>query len=727
MSTTFNRSAFIFLSLLIFFTAGLFVCTFYSLTPIEKSLHSIVSDVQTLRVTDRNGEPLGITYENRWNLYDRVALYEVPAFLKTGFLHSEDRRFFEHGGVDWSARLAAAYQNIKQFRTVRGASTITEQVVRLIHPRPRSLWSRWLEGFEAQQLEQSVSKAELFEFYLNQVPYGSNRRGIAQAARYYFNRDLSTLTQKEMLALVVLVRAPSLYDPFRTPERIEKPLMRLAQSLQDEGLITAEDFRQISAEKLGILKPSLTVDARHFARYVRLNAPAHLRDLYRTTLDAQLQRQVQEIVDQRLVSLRKKRVRNAAVLVADHETGEILAWVVGGAGTPDTPGIEIDAVTTPRQPGSAMKPFVYAAALEKGWTGGTFLDDSPLAEAVGHGLHNFRNYSNTHYGVITLREALGNSLNIPALHAIRYVGTGDYLTTLQRLGFQSLSESSNIYDEGLALGNGAVTLLEMVQAYGALANKGLYRPFHFLQRQEDGQKPVRIFSEEAASMIGSILSDPWARRMEFGAGSVLNLPVQTAVKTGTSTDYRDAWTMGYNDRYVVGVWMGNLDHTPMEGVTGSGGPALVLRSIFSLLNKNRETRPLYLSPALTSKSVCARPRDEDGVCPLTTEWVPAGTREVAQPQDPMLVAGPELVRPTDGLQIAYDPRIPDSHQKFRFEIGNLPHETRVEWALDDEPIISSTENSLLWPVTRGAHILRVSLFTADGAVRSLDPVRFSVK
>ncbi|MCB1680759.1 MAG: transglycosylase domain-containing protein [Alphaproteobacteria bacterium] len=729
MRHRFKRFIFSFLALFILSGAALGLCTVLSLSPVEQSLHDVVSDVQTVRVTDRNGEPLGLTYENRWNLYDRVPLYDVPEFLKSAFLFSEDRRFFEHGGVDWPARFAAAYQNITNLRTVRGASTITEQVVRLIHPRPRSVWSRWLEGFEAQRLERSVSKADLLEFYLNQVPYGSNRRGVAQAARYYFNRDLSTLSHKEMLALVVLVRAPSAYDPFRFPGRLEKPLMRLSESLHAEGLIGDAEFMQIKDQALSIQKPALIVDARHFARYVRLNAPARPSELYRTTLDASLQAQVQEIVDQRLSSLHKKRVHNAAALIADHQTGEILAWVVGGVSLKDgeTPGLEIDTVTVPRQPGSAMKPFVYTAALEKGWTGATFLNDSPLAEAVGHGLHNFRNYSNTHYGIITLREALGNSLNIPALLAIRHVGTGHYLTILQRLGFRSLSESSGIYDEGLALGNGAVTLLEMVQAYGALANKGVYKPLHILRQQDEHTPPVRVFSEEATSMIGNILSDPWARRMEFGAGSVLNLPVQTAVKTGTSTDYRDAWTMGYNDRYVVGVWMGNLDNTPMEGVTGSGGPALILRSIFSLLNKNRETEPLFLSPKLVSKTVCARPAHGDTPCPMTAEWVPAGYEMKAESQSGYSPLQAELVRPTDGLQIAYDPRIPQAHQKFRFEIRNLPAQARVEWALDDEPILTGKEPTLLWPVTRGKHVLRVSLFTAYGDVQSLEPVRFTVK
>lgn len=713
----------------LFSGAALGVITIRSISPIERTLHAIVSDIHTVRVTDRNGEPLGLSYDTRWNRHDTVQLYEVPEFLKMAFIFSEDRRFFEHNGIDWNARLAALYQNATKLRTVRGASTITEQVVRLINPRPRALWSRWLEGYEAQRLEQTVSKAEILEFYLNQVPYGSNRRGITQAARYYFNRDLSTLSKKEMLALVVLVRAPSGYDPFRFPGRIEKPLNRLAAALLEAGLIGSQEHEEIKTGKLNIQKPALNVEARHFARYVRQNAPQNSRKTYRTTLDSRLQSQVQNIVDQRLSALHKKRVKNAAALMADHQTGEVLAWVVGGTSLQktDTPGLEIDTVTTPRQPGSAMKPFVYAAALEKGWTGATFLDDSPLAEAVGHGLHNFRNYSNTHYGILTLREALGNSLNIPALLAIRKVGTGEYLTILQRLGFESLTESSNIYDEGLALGNGAVTLLEMVQAYGALANRGVFRPLHVLQRQDDPVRPQRIFSEESASIIGNILSDPWARRLEFGANSVLNLPLQTAVKTGTSTDYRDAWTMGYNDRYVVGVWMGNLDNTPMEGVTGANGPALVLRSIFAVLNKNRETKPLYLSPNLVSRTVCARPQDAEGQCIETTEWLPLSLEPTTTTQASFKNETPELVRPTDGLQIAYDPRIPEDHQKFRFEIRALPENTRIEWALNDEPIISASESTLLWPVTRGKHVLRVSLFTPDGDVRSLDPVRFTVK
>ena len=701
------------------------LATFVSLKPINTSLQDIASDAQVIRITDRNGQPLGITYQNRWNSYDHASLYEIPDLLKTAFVFSEDKRFYDHHGVDWPGRIAALGQNIRAFHAVRGASTITEQVVRMINPRPRSLWSRWLEGFEAAKLESKVPKADILEFYLNQVPYAANRRGVVQAARYYFSRGLSTLTPREMLALTVLVRAPSGYDPYKNPGKIDTPVMRLASAMKAAGALNEKDYQSIGQEKLRLESSFLPTEARHFARYVRLSSIQ--KDLYRTTLDSALQKQIQSILDSRLLTLRSKDVNNAAALVADHRTGEILAWVVAGAGGKNnqTLAAEIDTVTTPRQPGSALKPFLYARALDKGWTASKILEDAPLAEAVGSGLHNFRNYSNIYYGPVSVREALGNSLNIPALLTIQHVGAGDYLTTLQKLGFESLGLSSDIYDEGLALGNGEVTLLEMAQAYAALANKGVYRPFHFLLQENESIPSTRVYSEETSSLVGNILSDPWARRLEFGAGSVLNLPVQTAAKTGTSTDYRDAWTLAYNDRYVVGIWMGNLDNTPMKGVTGSVGPALALRGIFSFLNKDRDTVPLYFSPHLSAMDVCIRPMDKAGDCPMRTEWfAPHTAPETAIPQQN--IPGIELVRPTEGLQIAYDPRIPPEHQKFRFEIKGLNAGQRAAWTLDGVPLEEGTEPSVLWPVERGEHVLSVSIDRA-GKNQSMLPVNFVVK
>lgn len=732
-------------------STGLFtIATISAIKPVTTSLRDINSDVQTVRLTDRTGQPLDISYKNQWNHFDFVPLYEIPEFMKTCFILSEDKNFYTHHGVDWGARFSALRQNISAWHRVRGASTITEQVVRMINPRPRTLWSRWIEGFEAAQLESKVSKADILEFYLNQVPYAANRRGVIQAARYYFNRDLTTLTQKEMIALTILVRAPGAYDLYKNPDRMNAAILRLATTLKENGVLDQNDLTSIISEKLSLTPASPLIEARHFARYVRTHAPAGINEQYVTTLDSSLQKRTQSILDARLASLRKKHVYNAAALVADYKTGEILAWVVAGAAKDKdqpspTPSVEIDTVTTPRQPGSSMKPFLYALALDKGWTAATILDDSPLAEAIGSGLHNFRNYSNTYYGPISVREALGNSLNIPALRTIRAVGVGDYMTALKQMHFDSLSESSEIYEEGLALGNGAVTLLEMVEGYATLANHGIYKPLHFLLYQQDRSKQTRIYSDESASLIGNILSDPWARRLEFGAGSVLNFPVQTAVKTGTSTDYRDAWTLGYNDRYVVGIWMGNLDNTPMNEITGSYGPALALRSIFSLLNEGRETSPLYLSPRLTKHDICIHTGDNHvgdnhvgdnpQTCPLKTEWFTPET----VPQSPQIVPAAkhqniELVRPTDGLKIAYDPRIPKESQKFRFELTGVKTGQIITWSLDDQPPISSTSPTLLWPIERGQHTLKVDIKAdiktdvgGQEKSHSLPPVKFMVK
>lgn len=679
--------------------------TFYDLQPVDGALLRVMSDAQHIRVSDRNGVPLSISYQNRWNNYDHIPLYQIPGFLKKAFVLSEDKRFYQHAGVDWQARGSALWQTLRHGKNQRGASTISEQVVRMLHPRPRNLWSKWLEGWEAAQLEKAYRKEDILEFYLNQLPYASNRRGIVQAANYYFDRDLATLSKKEMLALVVLARAPSSYDLYRNPQKIDGAIQRLSAALAESGKLSDADRATIKAEAFHLQSPVSPANAAHFIQYVRKQVPLSATSALHTTLDGGLQRKVQRLLDARLALLAKKNVQHGAVLVANHETGEILAWVVAGAENPTMQGGQINSVTAPRQPGSALKPFLYADALEKGWTPATLIDDSPMKEAIGNGLHRFKNYSNQFYGLVTLREALGNSLNIPALKTIEFVGAGKYLTTLHHLGFSSLSQNAEVYDEGLALGNGEVTLLELVQGYAALANRGMYRPLRFTHDMDKGESR-RIFSEEASSLIANILSDPWARRLEFGSGSVLNLPVQTAAKTGTSTDYRDAWAVGFDARYVVGIWMGNLDQKPTDGVTGSNGPALVLRSVFSELNKQGKTSPLFLSPKLVQETICSGKPEQDACYPRS-EYFMGGHRAAAEEQKTQ-ASSFSLVSPTDGLRIAVDPRIPRELQKFEFKVAGVAADSAIEWQLNDATF-TSTKPEYLWELQRGQHYLQARM------------------
>jgi penicillin-binding protein 1C len=673
---------------------------------------------QRFAVLSREGEPMALSY-NGLNMLGLLPLHAVPPLLQQAMVTAEDRRFFAHHGVDWQARLSALWQNIRAEKSVRGASTITEQVVRIVHPRARNLWSRWLEGWEAMLLERQLSKGEILEFYLNHVPYAANRRGVAQAARYYFNRDVDTLTAKEMLALAVLPRAPSALDLYRKPEAINAALERLTVAMRQRGELSAGDVLAMSGQQLVLQPPAEPVEAAHFIRYVRETVPYGLSDkgVVTTTLDAGLQRKAQLLLDERLRALARKHVLNGAVLVADHETGEVLAWVVAGAGG-EAAGHAIDAVRVARQPGSSLKPFLYALALDSGWTAATVLEDAPLSEAIGAGLHDFHNYSHQFYGMVSLREALGNSLNIPALKTVAFVQPARYLATLHMLGFSSLSQSADFYREGLALGNGEVTLLEMVQGYNALAHHGVFRPLKVLPEAPLALQERRVYSDMAASLIGNILSDAHARRQEFGAGSVLNLPVQTAVKTGTSNDYHDAWVLGFDAHYTVGVWMGNLDNSPMDGVTGAVGPALVLRGIFAELAGTRPSRPLYMSPALVAQDVCSG----GGVsCYAHTEYFMAGTGPEVAPDAE--VRGVTLVRPSEGLLMAYDPRVPADAQAFEF-VAKVPPGMQVEWLVDGVLVATTDGGHWVWPLSRGKHLL---VARAAGEAAMQDTVHFQVK
>jgi penicillin-binding protein 1C len=714
-------------------TGGLVWKSNTDLLPLPDVLSADGSEVHKVQVTDRNYLPLTVTYRNRWNLHDHIPLHDIPQFLQQAFVISEDQRFYRHKGVDWLARLHAIFQNIKMLDSIRGASTISEQVIRMWHPRPRTLWSRWLEGIEAGRLEKEFSKSDIFEFYLNQVPYAGRRRGVVQAARLFFDRHPDTLSPAEMLALVVMVRAPSRLDLRRNPDRLFQSVEQLADRLVEFGVLDQRRHATIRAADLQIESPTPPARADHFVHYLyRRQPPFDLRGngRLRTTLDAGLQRIVQTILDNRLKDLKDRGAQNGAVLIVDHQRHEILAWVNSGAYLDEVVASWIDAVTAPRQPGSTLKPFLYALALEKGWTAATMVDDSPLSASVGRGMHAYHNYSRIHYGPVRVRQALGNSLNIPAVRAVQFVGVDAFLACLHELGVQSLQQHPDYYGDGLALGNGEITLLELVQAYTVLARQGIYRPLKYLITDVPRRDETRrIFSAETASLIANILSDPEARRLEFGNGSLLRFPIQTAVKTGTSSDYRDAWAVGFNHRYTVGVWIGNLDHLVTDGITGANGPALLLRSVMAEINRHQNSRPLYLSPRLVKAEICGDTgMQADGHCASLSEWFIPGT-------EPRTITAPDkelkpvyLRHPTQGMLLAMDPRIPDDKEAFIFRLGNLPQSASVDWYVDDRWEAATGTGEYLWPLQRGAHSVRARIWwDGTGQFQDTPNVSFMVK
>ena len=660
-------------------------------------------------VVARDGTRLSVSLENVWNTTDRIPLEAIPDFLTAAFIQSEDQHFYEHHGVDWDARWAAAWEDLRHGAAVRGASTITEQVVRMVHPRPRTPWSRWLEGFEARRLEGQASKQQILAFYLNQVPYAYRRRGVVQAAHFYFNRDLETLTRQEMLALVVLVRSPNGMDLRHNVARAHRAIGQLADRLIVSGVLPVNERETIRTTPLELDNDHLPLDASYFVTHVlhHSDAAAAVGTLT-TTLDPFIQSATQQILDTALTGLARRKVHDGGVLIIDHSRNEILAWVVGHARTKGEsadavdPVMGYDTIVTPRQPGSTMKPLLYATALERGWTAATLINDNELSEAVGGGQHTFHNYSHIHYGLIRLREALGNSLNIPAVRTLKFVGTAPFLERLHELGITSLQQHPDFYGDGLALGNGEVTLYEMAQAYTVLARHGSFTPLTFTPRESAAGSSRVVFSPEVSSLIANILSDPDARSLEFGAG--LQFPVETAIKTGTSSDYRDAWAIGFDYAHTVAVWMGNLNDVPMDGVTGSVGPAMVLRSVFAQLNRSQDTRGLWLSPELVGTDICRKDgRPADGRCPSVPEWFLPGTAPRADITARAQTVDYRVLEPTPGLQLARDPRIPKELQAFTMSVAPIPALQDVTWYVDGEAASKTVTGKYTWPLARGTH------------------------
>ncbi|MGH8274286.1 MAG: transglycosylase domain-containing protein [Gammaproteobacteria bacterium] len=697
---------------------ALTLATRHALMPLPATLPPPPA-TRLLAFTARNGMPLNRTHRARFNYTETLPLWRVPPLVKKAFTISEDKRYWSHGGADWRARFAALWTNVRAGHAVRGASTIGEQAARILEPRSRSYWSHWIAGFDATRLLKRFGHADVLRFYLNQVPYGADRRGILPAAQYYFGRNPAALSPAEMLALAVLVRSPVFYDPRAHPQALRRAVNELAARMHADDRIDSAIYRSILASPITPGKRRLAVEAGPFVAYARHRAHAlALHELrVRTTLDPALETFVQRTLRARLATLTGRGAKNAAALVVDNATGAILAWAVAPAGKAYT----LDPVLLPRQPGSALKPFVYALAMEHlGWQADTVIEDTPLAEKVGTGVHRYRNYSGRFYGPVSLRYALANSLNIPAVKTAQAVGVPHILDLFHRLGFSTFTKSAGFYGPAVAIGDGPVRLFDMVQAYATLARHGEFLPLRALT---NAPKPPekQVLSPMATSLLANILSDPDARAAEFGANSVLDLPWPTAVKTGTSSDYRDAWTMGFDNRYTVGVWMGRLGGGHMRHITGAIGPALVLRQVFNYLRRGGTYPGLWRSPRLARVSACEWIGGKS--CIPRLEWrLP--NRIEPQPG----AANLAIARPLPDETLALDPRLPPAVQNYNFQITAAAAKiVKITWILDGKPLATTRKPVASWQLALGKHQLAARVwFAGQSEPKRVSPVQFRV-
>lgn len=584
-----------------------------------------------VRITDRHGVLLRATRgadgeRARWIPYPQMDPDVIAAFVAT-----EDRRFWDHPGVDAAAALRAARDNLQSGRIVSGASTITMQLARLLRPGTRGWRSKLSETAWAFRLDWHLEKTEILEQYLNRVHLGQSTVGVGAAAALYMGASADEMSVGEAAMLAGLAHAPSRDNPITAPRRAARRRGVALDRMQRLGAVSEEVAARARRE------PPLTRRSRdpflapHFTTRLLAEArtQANTDVVLATTLDAGLQAELESEVRQTVEQLAGRGVRQAAAVVLDNATGAVRAWV----GSPDfyePRHGQTDVVTAARQPGSALKPFLYAMAFDAGVTAATILADVPTSFATVSGPYEPRNYDRRFHGPVRAREALASSFNVPAVLLAEQVGTGPFLHTLHLAGFRSLHRTANHYGLGLALGNGDVTLLELANGYRTFANGGRYSAWRWDRTRNDPAPGDgrRVVSAQAAALVLDVLADPAARIPGFGVRTPFDFPFPVAVKTGTSRHFTDNWAIGVTGSFTVAVWAGDVTGRPMEGVSGvtGAGPLLHRAVAITAARYAPGVLPAPDAVGLEAVDVCAvsgllPTRD----CPGTREWFVPGT------------------------------------------------------------------------------------------------------
>ena len=580
----------------------------------------------SVTVTDRNYLPLRNILSGRDGVMLPVNIQDISPWLILAVLAAEDKRFFEHGGVDLKASARALWQNIEAGRVVSGASTITQQLANAIEPKERNLKGKIKEAYTAVSLEREMSKEEILQAYLNTVNFGGNIYGVGAAAFIYFDTNPASLSLSQAAFLAGLIKSPSRYNPVKNlPAALERRGEVLKRMLEN-GFINEELYTLALEENIKISKRDKNLTAPHFGLFVASKADEGTAFI-QSTIDAKVQSYIEGLLPGYIKALSPNNVTNAAAVVLDNNTGEVLALAGSADYFDEEHSGQVNGALSLRQPGSALKPFVYGAAFEEGFLPSDKVEDS---DKFFQGSFRPKNYDEDYHGTPSMREALACSYNIPAVQVAGELGAFKVLETLRKAGFSALDKRADFYGLGLALGNGEVSLLELANAYRALANNGVWRPMTYALNppiKQEG-RAVRLFSDETAFMITDILSDNNARAAAFGLNSPLNLPFDFAAKTGTSKDYKDNWAVGYGRRFTVAVWVGNFDASPMRRISGITGAAPLLRDIALFLEENYPSGEVKTDTSFDMPVSLARA----DICPISGELVskncPNSVREI---------------------------------------------------------------------------------------------------
>lgn len=564
------------------------------------------SFVEPTRIYDRTGEVILYTVYGE-EKRDIVALDDIPDHLVHAVVSIEDADFYSHSGLDFKGIARSILENLKNWNRSQGGSTISQQLIRNTFLTGDKTISRKVrEIILTLELERRYSKDEIMEFYLNQIPFGGNAYGVEAAAQTFFNKSVSDLEVQESAIIASIIRSPSRLSPYGN--HIEELMARKDYTLDRMaylGYLSEAEAQQYKEKEITFSPSAQLLRAPHFT----LEIVQYLEQTYGeeylktqglkvyTSIDWELQQKAEEIVKKNAQNNLRYNAHNLALSAVDPNNGEVLAMVGSVDYFKDpfpegcTPGKSCrfepypNVAERPRQPGSAFKPFVYADAFKKGYTDKTIVIDEP----INYNGYSPKNYDGMYRGAVTLRSALAQSLNVPAVRVLaEMTNVADSIKTASDFGITTLTRPPSFYGLPLVLGGGEVTLLEMTSAYGVFASDGYANPPVSIIKvvdsngqtiEEKNSSPKKVLDSNIAKMITSILSDNDARAPMFGYNSILNIP-GVAVKTGTTQDYKDGWAIGYNNSVVIGVWAGNNDNTPMINAPGISVAGPTLRELF---------------------------------------------------------------------------------------------------------------------------------------------------
>lgn len=708
---------------------------------------------------DRHGQPLQTLRTDKQALRGPwTTLPQVSPAFRQALLVSEDKRFYQHAGVDWRAVGAAAWGNVWNTRT-RGASTVTMQLVGLLDddlampaskagvPTSRSLVTKVGQASSAWRLERQWRKDQILEAYLNLVAFRGEVVGISALSQRLFRKYPSGLNAEESAIAAVLVRGPNA-PAARVAERACALLRE--QGRQPHCPWLSVYTQQVLASLGRPRTPMSEQLAPHVARQLaRRPGKAPAPSAITTTLDARLQRLARDTLRQHLAELRHSNVQDGALIALDNATGEVLAWVGSSGGDLSQAG-EVDGVLALRQAGSTLKPFLYAMAIEQRWlTAASVLDDSPVGLNTGAGLYIPQNYDRSFKGPVTLRTALAASLNVPAVRTLVMVSPEAFGQRLRALGLP-LTHSGDHYGYSLALGSAEVTLASLTNAYRALANGGQHSawrvqrapppspqampvPSRTAAQHNHHARPLRAsaaqglvappapMSEQAAYIVADVLADREARVPTFGLSNALATRYWSAVKTGTSKDMRDNWCVGFSKRYTVGVWVGNANGEPMWHVSGTTGAAPIWRTVMDELHRRTPDAQAHVSPPPPPGVVQQHVRFEQHLEPERDEWFVQGTEQAEMRLASAAGAARTLIQsPGDRTLFALDPDIPLRAQQLPFKlVAGVPR--RWHWRLNGKRLGPAVNR--IWPMWPGKHVLEL----VDERQQVKETVRFEVR